>query len=270
MIIDGHVHLVDPPHDEEKVVFNLADGSTAVPGMSRDVVTPGNLIASMDKNGIEKAVVMALDICTNEYLSETVKRHEDRLLGFAWVDDPKDAQESIRQFEEAVGNLGLVGLKLHPDMQGFKASDPEIVPLVRRAAELDVPVLIHSMQGFPGYFYYNLPWHIDVLNHRVPEAKIIVAHMFGYRFMDVITLAERPNIYTETSWGLTAMAELQGLDFVNRFVRRIGVDNLIYGSDWVGPHGEMERQIELIRKLDLTREEEDKILGENLFQILNL
>lgn len=60
------------------------------------------------------------------------------------------------------------------------------------------------------------------------------------------------------------------LDLFNRFVRRIGVDNLIYGSDWVGPRGEMERQIELIRKLDLTREKKDKILGENISQILNL
>ena len=52
----------------------------------------------------------------------------------------------------------------------------------------------------------------------------------------------------------------------------IGVDNVLFGSDWFGRQVGMEQegQLELINKLDLTREEKEKILGDNISKILNL
>lgn len=76
----------------------------------------------------------------------------------------------------------------------------------------------------------------------------------------------------ETSWGLTSIAELHGLEFTARFIRMIGVDNVLFGSDWIGKQVgvEQEKQLELINKLDLTREERDKILGGNISKILKI
>ena len=89
-------------------------------------------------------------------------------------------------------------------------------------------------------------------------------------FQDLIMITPHQGIFAETSWGLTLMAELHGLEFTTRFVRRIGVDNLIYGSDWFGPNGEMERQLKLIEKLRLSNEEKEKILGGNLKGIFGI
>ena len=52
----------------------------------------------------------------------------------------------------------------------------------------------------------------------------------------------------------------------------IGVDNVLFGSDWVGKQVGMEqqKQLDLINKLDLTREEKGNILGGNITKLLNI
>jgi predicted TIM-barrel fold metal-dependent hydrolase len=272
MIVDSHVHLLGPPHNENSSIMQLGNGSTINFGIPRSTVTAENLITSMEKNNIDKAIIVAVsNLISNEDLSKVLIAYPSRFIGFAKVDDPSNSIQAIEQLEYAVEELGMTGLKLYNEWNNFTLSDPKIVPLVKKAAELNIPVYCHSAPGsFPGYFYHNLPMHFDALNQRVPEAKLIIGHMCNQRFMDLLTLVERPNVYTESSWGLTLIADLFGYDFLSKFVRKIGVDNLLFGSDWLGPHGELERQLELIKKLDLTREDKDKILGGNISKLLNL
>jgi predicted TIM-barrel fold metal-dependent hydrolase len=76
----------------------------------------------------------------------------------------------------------------------------------------------------------------------------------------------------ETSWGLTSIAELNGTAYTSRLLRMIGIDNIVFGSDWCSPQIglEQERQITLIESLDLTREEKDRILGGNIVGVMGL
>jgi len=62
------------------------------------------------------------------------------------------------------------------------------------------------------------------------------------------------------------------LEFTAKYLRMIGIDNVLFGSDWLGKQVgmEQERQLELITKLDLTREEKEKIFGGNISKILEL
>ena len=264
--------MINPPYDDENVIWPLSNGTKIKTSTKRAVVTPTNLLRSMDDNSIDKALVMATSICSNTHLSEIVKNYSDRLIGFAWVDDPKDSDKAVVQLDEAILQLGLSGLKLHPDMQNFSPADPLIIPLIERAAELGIPVLIHSCPGIMGrgYFSHNLPENVDTLKKHVPEATIIIAHMGYSRYLDLLTIGQIPGVYIETSWGLTTITDLHGMGFMSKFIRRVGVDNFLYGSDWVGPHGEMERQLGIIEKLDLNTEEKDKILGENIREVMNL
>ncbi|MHA1199973.1 MAG: amidohydrolase family protein, partial [Candidatus Heimdallarchaeaceae archaeon] len=177
---------------------------------------------------------------------------------------------SVEELENAVTNLGLKGLKLHPGIQNFSPADPEIVPLIKKAAELRIPTFIH-MVPFPihGDFNNCLVEHIAVLWKRVPDATILIGHMGFPRWFDLLTIATLPNIYVETSWGLTMLSDLFGLDFVAKFIRKIGVNNVIFGSDWFGQGWpETSTQIELIQNLDLSKTEKAKILGENIQEVL--
>ena len=271
MIIDSHVHLSDPPYSHDILSFEIADGSVIDTSMERADFTVERLLSDMDDYNIEKALVMAMPgMLSNDTLSEIIKVHSNRLYGFARVSDPYDIGRSREEMEKGVKEQGLIGLKLHPGAQNFVPSDPEILPLFRKAVELDIPVLIHSFPWPPGYIYNNSPEHIDRVKKNVPESTIIVAHMGGQRFLDLLTIATQPGIYVETSHTLPLIADLYGVDFTVRFLRKIGIGNVLYGSDWFGLKSMISVQLDLIDKLDLAREEKDRILGENIRGIMSL
>ena len=272
LIIDSHVHLAESPYKREKWFIKGIDGTEHIIPLSEDAdLSAESLISDMKINQIDKACVVACSgLISNEKLSEVVRTHSKKFVGFAWVNNPKHKQ-SITELEYAVNELGLRGLKLHPGVQDFSPADKEIVPLFKRAAELKTLIFIH-MVPFPSWGKFNncLVEHIAVLWNRVPEATILIGHMGFPRWFDLLTIAPLPNIYVETSWGLTMLAELFGLDFATRFIRKIGVDNVVFGSDWLGGGwSETKKQIELIHSLNLSESEKEKILGDNMFRVLD-
>ncbi len=271
MIIDSHVHLAEPPYKRNKWFIKGTDGTENIIPLQEDAdLSVDSLISDMNKNHIDKALVVACSgIISNENLSEVVKSHPKQLVGFAWVNNPKHKQ-SVIEFEYAVNELGLRGLKLHPGIQNFSPADQEIVPLIKKAADLNTLIFIH-MAAYPthGDFHNCLVEHIAVLWKRVPEATILIGHMGVSRWFDLLTIAPLPGVYVETSWGLTMLAELFGLDFTTRFIRKIGVDNVVFGSDWAGEGwSETKNQIDLIQKLNLSATEKEKILGDNINTVL--
>ncbi|UCG30957.1 MAG: amidohydrolase [candidate division WOR-3 bacterium] len=274
MIIDGHVHICEPPYTQEKACVNIVGGRPMAMPVKKADFTADILLRDMDKHRINKAVIMAFPgLLSNEFLSKVIKKHPERLFGFASVTNPKKADESIKTLTKAVKQLGLKGLKLHPDCHKFSPADPEIRPLMECAADLNIPVLIHSFAGgmIRGYFEHNVPKNIDTLKSRVPNVKVIIAHVAGPRFMDLLTIGQIPGVFVETSWGLTLLADLFGIDFVTQFIRNVGVDNFIFGSDWSGtPHPATKEQLELIQKLNLTEAEKKKILSENIAKVLRI
>ncbi len=78
-----------------------------------------------------------------------------------------------------------------------------------------------------------------------------------------------PGIYIEMSFGLELIASLHGIKFAERLLHRLGINRVVFGSDWLG---QMERMTDLnmniIEKMDLTKEEKDNILGENIRKVL--
>ena len=269
MIIDGHIHISEQPPVDGTVSFKLADGSDFSVKLDEGAdLSVNRLLHDMDECHVNLGLVMAVaGLASNEFLSKVVKAYAKRLVGFAWVTNPRTNQ-SVEELEKAVNKLGLKGLKLHSGLQAFTPADREILPLIRRAAELNVPILIHTYPWPPGYFYNCLPEHIDTLKKRVPKATIMVAHMGGPRFLDLLPIAPLPGVFVETSWGLTMIADLFGIDFTTRYIRRIGVDNVVFGTDWIGTNNERKAQLSVIQKMSLTREEKEKILGENMRNIL--
>jgi predicted TIM-barrel fold metal-dependent hydrolase len=270
LIIDSHVHICGPPLNQEYIKGRLWDGSTITLPVKRADASVDCLIRDMNENKIDKAFVCAMnDVATNECLSKAVRKHNGRIVGFAWIDNPLDEKQSVEALERAVDELGLRGLKLHPGIQNFSPGDSRVYPLVRKAAELQIPVFIHMTPWPLGTFANHKPEHIDTLKRNVPDATVIVGHMAWQRFIDLLALVRTPGIYFETSNGLNMIAGLYGVDFAERLIRRLGVDKVVFGSDWMGSSSRMTKEnMDLINKMNLTREEKQKILGENIRKVL--
>ena len=81
-----------------------------------------------------------------------------------------------------IKDLGLYGLKLHPEYQEFTLLEPRMEKVWSTLEELSMPVLIHAGQdiGFEPPFH-SCPADFAELSRRHPALTIVAAHCGGWR-----------------------------------------------------------------------------------------
>ncbi len=241
MIIDAHAHIGEAPYCRQ---------------------TANDLLTAMDANSVDRAVICPMGAhlvvhnkVGNELIASCVREHPDRFIGFATV-NPWYGPAALAEIDRAVDRLGLVGLKLHPSLQGFEADEDLVFPVIERAIARGLPIYIHS--GTP---VFSLPLQILELATRYPEGTFILGHMGGADFyVDVpLSFPRARNVWLETS--LTCHS-----GYVGEAVHTIGADRILFGSD--SPTSEIASERCKIRVLGLPEEEEAQILGENTRKLL--
>lgn len=241
-----------------------------------------DFIAEMDRLGIDVAGLAAivptspeLGDSSNEFIYECVQRYPERLFGWCSVVPYELAAPA--QLEHYVRDMGFKGLKLHPPIQGFAPSDPRIFPTIRKAIELDVPILIHT-----GVIYiqharirFGDPLEIDDLALAVPEAKIVMAHgdpLGPHAAM----VGKHPNVYMDTSIHFATFARLipgLGETIIMRHVTGITPvqDKVMFGSDTAPTVLErFAENLEPIKALNVPDDVKSKLLGGNAARLLKL
>jgi predicted TIM-barrel fold metal-dependent hydrolase len=249
VIIDAHLHL------DERV-----DGTAFGAAMELD-----RQLAAAD---VDAAVVLHLQQqpWSAEEFAAAIE-HFPRLRGFINV-HPAQAQ-SQQILAHAIENLGYIGLKLHPRLQGFAVDDPQTSALVKAAGELNVPVLIdafpdgtHLLQGFSAIKY-------ALLARECPQTRIIWAHMGGHHVLDFMMLAKRlPNVYLDFSYSLLyyqTSAVPQNMVYA---MRSLKFERIFYGSDYPDRSIAETLKFTLDYLLDsgLSEEEITRVMGLNAQQ----
>ena len=171
--------------------------------------------------------------------------------------NPHFGDESVKELELGVSEWGIQGLKLMPTKHGYPIVSNAAHPLMTKCAQLGIPVSIHSEGG------YAHPLAIAALARQFPDVPVIMDHM-GYRYWvrDAIEAARQvPNIYLAT----TAVMEPH---FINMAINAVGIDRIVFGSN--GPFAIPKMQIEVIKYLQLSEEDETKILGGTLAKLYKL
>ena len=173
-------------------------------------------------------------------------------------------------------------------MQGSCILHPHVIKAINVAGELGIPAVIHAMKGDLSTLYfraskeYVLPVpdkteDYDLLPVLTLKTTIIYAHMGGlFGFREFMTIAAgHPNVYLDTSYNLVTIAEEIGLKRLSVYIKHLGADKFIFGSDHIiglTPDNLLvKRQIEIIRELPrLSNEEKGIILSGNARRILRL
>lgn len=219
---------------------------------------PKPLIRLLDQGKVDKAVTfpqigfMSPD---NELHARRLQKYGDRLIGGAWI-NPRKGKEGIEELEVAVKNWGFKALKLMPKVHGFNADSELVYPMVKKAAELDIEVTIHT-----GIESGCDPLQVGVLAEQFPKVPIIMDHM-GYRprIEAAIYVARRTdNVYLGTTRVFEPI-------WIKRAVERAGADKVIFGSN--APGGIPELHIDVIKRANLSESEQELVLGKNLAKIL--
>lgn len=220
-------------------------------------VGPEELEAVLDAHGIDMTVVMAptAEYPDNQALAQAVQGHS-RFIGFAVV-NPYGPEGGVAELDRAVREWGMKGLKLMPLRHGYEVDGDVPWRIMARAAELRIPVSIHSGAQF------CLPWQIADLAREFPAVPVIMDHMgFRYYVDGAINVARRvENIYLET-----ALVSVPG--YIRMAVDKVGAGRVIYGSDY--PTGHPAGMLAIIEAAGLAKKEEDMVLGGNLARLLGL
>lgn len=221
---------------------------------------PEKLVALMDAAGVDRACVMTYTEAPQfnpralEYIADAVRRFPDRLIGVArlhpWY------PEALSLLDFAVLELGMKCLKLHPVGTLTHPADEPTLTLLRRAGELQVPVLFHC-----GDEPMSTPLAIGLAAAACPETTVVLGHMGGYFHVDeAIEVAEsHPNVVLDTS----AMPYPRK---IREAVQRIGASRVLFASD--GPGCRPRLELEKVRQAGLRPDHEALVLGGNVLALL--
>jgi len=183
----------------------------------------------------------------NDFVAQEVAASAGRAIGFASV-NPHD-RGAPAEFERAIRELGLRGLKLSPAYQGFDPRMPEAWRLYELANRWRVPVMFHSGGAYPASASLETasPALLDPVARAFPDLAIIVAHL-GQPWMGetVMLIRKHPRVFADLSARFHRPWQLyNGLIMALEY--KVD-DKLLFGTDF--PVDTPDRAIERFRGLN--------------------
>lgn len=207
MVFDAHMHV----------------GDFGIFGVSLD---RDGLAELMEENDVAAGLVFSPN---NEAMLKAVESIAGA-YGLYWANPmrPGHLEEALR----FLSHPEILGVKLHPLLDGYYPNDPAVHPLMEMLADLDLPVLVHT-----GHPIFTLPWSVEELAAAWPGVKVIMGHMGhgnGIYINAAIDAAVRTsNVYLETS-GMPMHTKIR------EAVDRAGAHKVLYGSDVPFHHPQVE------------------------------
>lgn len=257
-IIDSHTHVYP-----DKIAQKAADsiGKFYDINMSLDG-SVSTLLNVMEESGVSQSLICSAALTPdrvaniNNFIHTTVQAHPDRFMGLMTL---HPGMEDPRAEVERCLEMGLKGVKLHPDMQKF-ALDDDICNKMYAACQGVCPMLLHT--GDKRYHYSN-PDMVPRILDKFPDLTLICAHMGGYSEWDMAARCLKDtNVYVDCSSTFFAVEKERVLELFDLF----GEDRILFGSDY--PMWHVGKEIEMLLSLGLSDEALNKIFSGNILKIL--
>lgn len=261
MVIDFHTHAF-PEKIAEKAIEKLSFASGGL--IPQTDGTLKGLKKLMAKDGIDKSTVLA--IATNEKQQTAVNDYivsckSEEIIPFGSVfPHSSNALEELQRIKE----MGIKGIKLHPEYQQFFVDDEKMKPLYKKISQLGLITVFHAGVDFG----YSAPYHATperlATAAKWIDSPVICAH-WGAAGMgeDVLKYLCDTPVYFDTAFGYGSMPKI----IAQRILEKKGVENILFGSDapWHAPSWD----IRMIKTLGLTSEEEEQIFSKNAIKLLS-
>lgn len=266
-------------------------------------------LATMDANGIAMTALSINDPgpewfgdegptvarVANDFVANVVKQHPDRFFGLGVLPLP-DMEATMDELDRCVGRLGFKGFLIYTNLAGRFHDEPEFRLLFARAAELDVPLLLHPAKPVTSALLTQYELISAIGNmfddtialarimmsgilDEYPSLKLVCPHLGGTLPFILGRLEHQVKVLKRGPKNLKGSPReyLQQvyLDIVSPLPEAIrmvydllGPDRMIFGSDhpWVEP----KAILDALRGAKLGAEAEQKILTENTKQLFRL
>lgn len=266
-------------------------------------------LATMDAAGIELTALSindpgpewfgadgpAVAQMANDFVAGLAQKYPKRFFGLC-VLPWQDVKASIAELDRCVQKLGMKGLLLYTNLAGRFPDEPDFRPVLARAVELDIPVLLHpakplTIEQVKGYEMTSTLGNMfdntialtrllmSGILDELPKLKLVCPHLGGTlpyivgRLDHQVTVLKRgprnltrkPSEYLQQIW-LDIVSPLPlAMKFAHEF---IGADRLLYSSDhpWVEP----QLIADSLRAVGLPAADEAKIFRTNAEKLFRL
>ncbi|MDD4860188.1 MAG: amidohydrolase family protein, partial [Dehalococcoidales bacterium] len=154
MVIDSHCHVFPPWFREERDRYAARDKvfSELFADPKARIATADELIAGMDEDGVDTAIITGYgwatrELCleTNDYILESVARFPRRLVGFTGI-PPQNMAAAVKEIERCVkGGARGIG-ELRPDLQPLDLAAEAAQPFIETLQKHHLILLTHSSE----------------------------------------------------------------------------------------------------------------------------
>ena len=219
--------------------------------------TPEEKRALDDAAGISHSLILPVAVqprlvrnC-NLYAAATAK-NDPHFIAFGTV---HAGDENLLEEVEAFRDMGLVGIKMHPDMQRFHIDDERLYPLYDMV-QGKMPVMFHS--GDPRTPFSH-PARIKKVMEQFPRLTVIAAHLGGWSMQDTAypLLKDMENCFVDTCSSMSHMP----LAEAEKYIAGYGFERVFFGTDY--PVEDPMHQIRTLEKLSFSDDIKEKLAHGN-------
>ncbi len=212
---------------------------------------------------------MALHIATNAHQQTSVNNfaqesQHDNIYCFGSVYPYADnAIEEMHRIKE----MGLYGIKLHPDYQEFFIGDEAALPIFAEAERLGMPIAFHTGRDpYSPNLVHRPPDVLGKIADLFPKLTIIAAHMGGMDMPQEAAkhLAGKKNVYFDTAFASHFLNVAQFSELIHLH----GVDRVLFATDC--PWSTMPDEKTLLEAADLTPAEKEQIAYQNAQELFGI
>jgi hypothetical protein len=201
----------------------------------------------------------------NVFMRELAKAHGELVIPLGTVLPGEPDAGAIAR--EALGPLGLRGLKLHCHVQKMAADDPRLDEIYAACADAAKPVVIHAGRA-PASPAYGVDTYalceaaaVERVLRRFPTLTVVVPHLGADEYEAYATLLDRhENLWLDTTM---AVAGFIGESATPMSVVKTRASRLIYGSDFPSVPYAWDRELRRLAAAGLGAAESAALFGGN-------
>lgn len=260
IITDAHTHIF-PAKIVQKAVGAIGefyDIPMCHPGSPESLLQSGRAI------GVKKYLVCSTAThpkqveSINDFIVDCCRGCAE-FLGFGTL---HPGFEDISGEVSRIKEMGLSGVKLHPDFQRFNIDDPAAFPIYEACAVAGLPILFHT--GDERYDW-SAPSRMEAVARRFPDLICIAAHFGGYNhWQDVERYRGLENVWFDTSSTLFKLPKERALELLDL----LGTHRFLFGTDF--PMWDHKEELTRFLSLGLDEKTRDDILYKNFCRLFGV
>lgn len=265
MVIDFHTHVF-PESIAARTISALeakANMKAATDG------TINGLLTSMDKAQVDTSIILPVVTkpaqfeSVNNFARTVNEQYEGRLISFGGIHPDS---ENYKAELDYIKELGLKGVKIHPDYQGVMIDDVRSMRIIEYADALGLIIVTHAGVdiGIPEPVHCPPDKMRKVLDTIKPE-RMVLAHYGGWKqWEEVYDCLAGENVYLDTAFTFDFIKD----EMIIKILEKHDENKILFATD--SPWSYAAKDIEKVNKLPIDDVVKQKILSLNAMKLLEL